>query len=125
MSDTWKIELAAEEQVAINTMPVCAEEYEEMNRLARRCSVRYGHIARLHAENERLFAENRRLLQAAQGRGMVSEMQNMEECAVLVCGLHDRIERMENKLRTIAQHSAAVWERELASLIKFMEGGRG
>lgn len=71
-----------------------------------------------------LKARNERLIQAAQGRGMVSEMQNMEECAVLVCGLHDRIERMENKLLDIEQHAASTWERELTSLIKLMEGHR-
>ena len=36
-----------------------------------------------------------RVLLAAQGRGMVSEMDNMQEVAVLVCGLHDRLEQYE------------------------------
>ena len=36
-----------------------------------------------------------RVLSAAQGRGMVSEMDNMEEVAVLVCGLHDRLAQYE------------------------------
>lgn len=36
-----------------------------------------------------------RVLLAAKGRGMVSEMDNWEEIAVLVCGLHDKILRLE------------------------------
>ena len=39
-----------------------------------------------------------RVLLAAKGRGMVSEMDNWEEIAVLVCGLHDRILRLEAEL---------------------------
>lgn len=36
-----------------------------------------------------------RVLLAAKGRGMVSEMLNMEEAVVLVCGLHDKVLRLE------------------------------
>ena len=39
--------------------------------------------------------ENRRLKSFAIGRGMVSEADNWEEIAVLVCGLHDRIDRIK------------------------------
>lgn len=36
-----------------------------------------------------------RVLLAAKGRGMVSEMLNMEEAVILVCGLHDKVLRLE------------------------------
>ena len=48
-------------------------------------------IESLMAENEKLKEKNGRLIQAALGRGMVSEMADMEETAVLVCGLHDKL----------------------------------
>ena len=43
-----------------------------------------------------LEAEIRRVLLAVRGRGMVSEMKNMEEVVVLVCGLHDRLAKLNN-----------------------------
>lgn len=51
-----------------------------------------------------ILATDNRLVQAALGRGMASEMDNIEEVAVLVCGLHDKVESLEsviNKLRII------------------------
>lgn len=49
---------------------------------------------------DELRTTNARLITAAAGRGMVSEMDNMQEVAVLVCGLHDKIARLENFIRT-------------------------
>lgn len=43
------------------------------------------------AELAALKEENARLKAAAIGRGMVSEMADMTETAVLVCGLHDQL----------------------------------
>ncbi len=43
-----------------------------------------------------------RVLSAAQGRGMVSEMDNMQEVAVLVCGLHDRLAQYEARPTPLA-----------------------
>ena len=42
-------------------------------------------------EIAKLEETNTRLILAASGRGIVSEMENMKEIAVLVCGLHDKI----------------------------------
>jgi hypothetical protein len=42
-----------------------------------------------------------RITLAAKGRGMVSEMDNIEEVAVLVCGLHDKILRLEAELSPV------------------------
>ena len=50
-------------------------------------------------DEENLIEENKRLKLFASGRGMVSEADNMSEVAVLVCGLHDKIERLERELR--------------------------
>lgn len=44
---------------------------------------------------------NARLINAAAGRGMVSEMDNMQEVAVLVCGLHDKIQALESDIKAI------------------------
>ena len=41
---------------------------------------------------------NEILLYARMGRGMVSELNDMEEAAILVCGLHDRIKALEDEL---------------------------
>lgn len=46
-------------------------------------------------EVSEILAMDRRIVEASLGRGMVSEMDNMEEVAVLVCGLHDRIKILE------------------------------
>ena len=42
-----------------------------------------------------ILATDKRIIEAASGRGMVSEMDNMEEVAVLVCGLHDKVQMLE------------------------------
>jgi hypothetical protein len=51
----------------------------------------------LLCEIERLQADNKRLADFAAGRGMASEADGPEEIAVLVCGLHDRAERLERE----------------------------
>ena len=48
-----------------------------------------------------------RLSAAASGRGMVSEMDDMAEVAVLVCGLHDRAEKAEAALYELGLRLAA------------------
>jgi hypothetical protein len=48
-----------------------------------------------------ILATDKRLVQAALGRGMASEMDNIEEVAVLVCGLHDKIDRLEKENRSL------------------------
>lgn len=48
-------------------------------------------LSKAIAELATLKEENARLKAAAIGRGMVSEMANMAETAVLVCGLHDQL----------------------------------
>ena len=47
---------------------------------------------------EDLWLKVERLEEAAKGRGMVSEMADMKEVAVLVCGLHDKVARLEREL---------------------------
>jgi hypothetical protein len=42
-----------------------------------------------------LEVENARLKDFAAGRGMVSEADSVEEAAVLVCGLHGRVDKLE------------------------------
>jgi hypothetical protein len=51
----------------------------------------------LLCEIERLQADNKRLADFAAGRGMASEAGGPEEIAVLVCGLHDKVERLERE----------------------------
>ena len=47
--------------------------------------------------------EVERLKETAMGRGMVSEMADMAEVAVLVCGLHDRIKQLEYENKTFKE----------------------
>jgi hypothetical protein len=58
----------------------------------------HKHLYDAHKAAEELAAledTNARLINAAVGRGMVSEMDNMQEVAVLVCGLHDEIAQIK------------------------------
>ena len=50
-----------------------------------------------------LQAEVERLKETAMWRGMVSEMADMAEVAVLVCGLHDRIKQLEYENKTFKE----------------------
>ena len=47
---------------------------------------------------KKLEADLNRLKDAADGRGMVSEMADLPEVAVLVCGLHDEVDRLRAEL---------------------------
>lgn len=47
---------------------------------------------------KKLEADLKRLKDAADGRGMVSEMADLPEVAVLVCGLHDKVDRLRAEL---------------------------
>jgi hypothetical protein len=57
----------------------------------------------LLCEIERLQADNKRLKSFAAGRGMASEADGPEEIAVLVCGLHDKVERLRGELARAIQ----------------------
>ena len=59
--------------------------------------IAFGTMAReLRVHIVDLEAEIKRVILAARGRGMVSEMENMDEVVVLVCGLHDRLAKLNN-----------------------------
>ena len=69
----------------------------------------------------------RRLEAAAQGRGMVSEMDGLPEVAVLVSGLHDRCERLEQLLAEGLRPDVLAdenWRDYKARVIAALEGGR-
>ena len=53
-------------------------------------------MADMERRIEELEAQNQRLIDAAAGRGMVSELADMREAAALVAGLHDRIQELED-----------------------------
>ena len=55
------------------------------------------YVRDLQTENKEVIEENIRLKLAAAGRGMVSEMADMSEVVVLVCGLHDKIDYLEKR----------------------------
>jgi hypothetical protein len=57
----------------------------------------------LLCEIERLQTDNKRLADFAAGRGMASEAAGPEEIAVLVCGLHDKVERLRGELARAIQ----------------------
>jgi hypothetical protein len=54
-------------------------------------------------ENERLRAENERLLDFRAGHGMASEADGPEEIALLVMGLHERAEAAEADAKRLAE----------------------
>lgn len=59
-----------------------------------------------------------RVLMAAKGRGMVSELASMEEAAVLVCGLHDKVLRLEAAQQSVQPTAYGVGKRgHLANLL--------
>ena len=66
--------------------------------------------------------QNEILLNARYGRGMVSELNDMEEAAVLVCGLHDRIGELEKvakeMLNLIYEHGSPVMLAHATKLLK-------
>lgn len=53
--------------------------------------------AKLITDNGELLTRINRIETFAAGRGMVSEAANIDEIAVLVCGLHDKIQRLETE----------------------------
>jgi chromosome segregation ATPase len=71
------------------------EQYEREVRESFRYSKLWNHA---ETQNATLRADLGRLKSAAAGRGMVSEMTDMAEVAVLVCGLHDEIARLRHRL---------------------------
>lgn len=60
-----------------------------------------------------ILETDKRIVKAAQGLGMVSEMDSMEEVAVLVCGLHNKIGYLE----ATNEHLAMV-NKQLSDTIK-------
>lgn len=60
-------------------------------------------IAALQEKIEELQFINARIITAAAGRGMVSEMADMREVVVLVCGLHDKIAEIETEHKYMSE----------------------
>lgn len=60
-------------------------------------------IAALQEKIEELQSTNARIITAAAGRGMASEMENPQEVAVLVCGLHDKIAEIETEHKYMSE----------------------
>jgi hypothetical protein len=56
-------------------------------------------ISKYEAENAALREENERIKNAAKGIGMVSELKDMEEAAVLVLALTKKIEAMKKLIK--------------------------
>jgi hypothetical protein len=68
---------------------------------------RLDYIKEASAQLEQLKGDNERLLLFSQGRGMVSEADNFEEVAILVCGLHDRVDQLRaarDEMREALEH---------------------
>ena len=65
--------------------------------VGKHAEMRYHGELILEAREELLeiLETDKRIVKAAIGRGMVSEMDNIEEVAVLVCGLHDKVQMLE------------------------------
>ena len=57
--------------------------------------IEYNRLTKLLDRIKKLEAENRRILDAASGYGMPSEMDNWVEVTLLVSGLYTRIEELE------------------------------
>ena len=66
-------------------------------------------------ELDDILSSYHRMIMAAQGRGMVSEMDNTQEIAVLVCGTHDKLIDLEQKLNS-SQIENVEFRKELALL---------
>jgi hypothetical protein len=60
-----------------------------------------GTAKKIKAERNDLRVENARLKDFATGYGMVSEADSMEEAAVLVCGLHGRVDNLQAVLEQV------------------------
>lgn len=98
---------------ATNHLPALLDGYERLLQLdepmpcghAQRHAVgsdtRHCALCEVEARIDELEAANSRLLAAAAGRGMVSELDNMRQAAVLVCGLYDRIAELEDQIKII------------------------
>lgn len=81
----------------------------EINTLRSNLAQREKYIKVIEANCEAVHSTNARLISTAAGRGMASEMDNPQEVAVLVCGLHDEIAQLkadrENAYKEIREYN--------------------
>ena len=60
-------------------------------------------LSLMEKQDDELRTEIKRIRDFASGRGMVSEAADLVEVAVLVCGLHDKIDDLQKKLEWYAE----------------------